>query len=152
MLCAAPAFAHALVDGAPDQQMRATRIELNGRQLADGIALRIGAAEEVFVSVSSLATAVDGETAARDGRTRTSRLRIDGRRLLAAVAGGCDRCPARVARLVVISSRVRTISGTAAVPLTDVVAAFEGRLVADSTQSLFSIHVGTCTWCILAPR
>lgn len=133
-------------------------IHLNGRPLADGIVVRTARGAEVFVPVIALARALDGPDATI-GEARTAsvasspaRLRLDRNKLFAASPGGCPGCPARVSRLVVISTRVRTSGGVSALPLEDLVAAFEGSLEIDSTRTRYAIHAGKCTWCILGPQ
>jgi hypothetical protein len=79
------------------------------------------------------------------------RLQVNGARLIAARLGGCLTCPVRVTRTVVISSRLRDVAGTPAIPMDDLVGAFEGRLRVDSTGTQLDIHAGRCTWCILEP-
>jgi len=134
--------------GAQPPDSRQVVIQLNGRWLADAIAVRTTGGEEVVVLVSALARAVDGNS--KPGTT-PSRLRVDGNTLLATRLGGCSNCAVRVARVVVISSRVRDADGAPALPLSELVTAFEGRLETDSARALYSIHAGKCTWCILEP-
>jgi hypothetical protein len=136
---------------------RAAVVQLNGRHLAEAVVVQTPRGQEVFVPVIALARALDGP-AGTIGNAKTAkasgsaRLRLDGNKLFAASHGGCDDCPARVSRLVVISTRVRTSGGSPALPLADLVAAFEGTLEIDSTKTLYAIHAGKCTWCILGPR
>jgi hypothetical protein len=120
------------------------RIEMNGRLLAD-VATAEG--DEVLLPVDALVRAVDGARPAD-----ASRLRNDGRRLYAAGVGGCDGCLLRVARPVVISERVRIVDGVAVLPLSDLVAALEGRVRRHPDTGVHEIFAGKCTWCILEPR
>ena len=131
---------------------RTVGVDLNGKRFVEAVALGSHAADDVFVPVAELARALDGEPATIGATVAPSHLRLDGSRLLAAAVGGCATCSLRVTRLVVISTRVRTIGGASVVPLADVVAALEGRLEADPTRARFEIHAGRCTWCILEPR
>lgn len=131
---------------------RAVVVQLNGRRFADAVAVNTGGREEVLVPVIALARALDGPSGSIGKASPRARLRLDGHKLFAAAHGGCDRCPARVTRLVVISARVRAVGGAPALPLSDLVAAFEGRLEIDSARTLYGIHAGKCTWCILGPR
>ena len=132
---------------------RAVEVQLNGRRFAVGLAVASSASsEEVFVPIAALARALDGPSGPIRRPRSSSRLRLDGHRLVAVAHGGCDECHARVTRLFVISARVRAVDGTPALPLTDLVAAFEGRLEVDSARTLYGIHAGQCTWCILGPR
>jgi hypothetical protein len=136
--------------GAQPAGSRPVVVHLNGRWLADAIAVNAAGGEEVVVLVSALARAVDGSSVPGT-TTRSSRLRVDGNTLFATRLGGCSDCAVRVARAVVISSRVRDVHGAPALPLSELVAAFEGRLETDSARTLYSIHAGKCTWCILEP-
>lgn len=139
--------------GAAQQPVpRPVGVDLNGRRFVEAVALASYAPDDVFVPVAELARVLDGDPATIRVAVAPSRLRIEGSRLLAAVVGGCASCPLRVTRRVVISTRVRTIGGASHVPLTDVVAALEGRLASDSARTRFVIHAGRCTWCILEPR
>ena len=131
---------------------RTVTVELNGRPLVEASAFGGGATEEVLVPVAELSRVLDGGPATIGAAVAPPHLRLEGAQLLAAAVGGCASCPLRVTRRVVISTRVRTIGGSAMVPLADVVAALEGRLEADATRTRFVIHAGRCTWCILEPR
>jgi hypothetical protein len=126
---------------------RAVNIQVNGRALATGVALRGGDSEEVWVAVSALQRAVDGVVT-----TASSRMRLEGTRLSAIGIGGCEACPAKVARTVLISNRARALDGVFHVPLLDVVTALEGRVEPDERRTTYGIYVGKCTWCILEPR
>lgn len=150
LLLAPPVVAQQRPSRAPPADSRAVSIQLNGRWLADGVAIQTGAGEEVLLPVAALARAVDGDAGLSES---SSRLRLDakGSSLFAARVGGCGGCPARVVRTVIVSSRIRSVAGALALPLADLVAAFEGRLEADSARTLFGIHAGKCTWCILEP-
>ena len=121
-------------------------VRVNGRRLADATIVTSGGAREVFIPVAQLALAIDGP------RPAASRLRVTRSGLYATSAGCCAECALCVARPVQISSRVRTIDGAPAVPLTDVVAALEARLEIDEVNQVYAIHAGKCTWCILEPR
>ena len=121
-------------------------VTLNGKPFANGLRLTTNAGDDVYVPIAALARAVDGEHAAR------SRLRRDGAKLTAVDAGGCDGCMLSVARPVVVSTRVREIDSVPVFPLTDLVAALEGRLESDATHGTYGIYAGKCTWCILEPR
>jgi len=127
-------------------------LQLNGRTLGEGRLLRTVAGERVFVLVATLASVIDGRSQVDSTATGSTRLRLEGRSLVAVAAGGCEHCPVLVARPVVISSHVQTVDGALAFPLSDLVAAFEARLAIDSTRAIYGIHAGTCTWCILRPR
>ena len=131
---------------------RVVSVELNGKPLVEAIAFGGGAPDEVFVPVAELARVLDGGPSTIGAAVTPAHLRVDGAQLLAVAVGGCASCPLRVTRRVVISTRARTIGGSVAIPLADVVAALEGRVEADRTRTHFVIHAGRCTWCILEPR
>ncbi len=131
---------------------RALAIHLNGRLFLAGVAVRSERGEEVLVAVGPLQRAIDGP-ALTDGRQPPApRLRVEGTKLFASASGGCDECPARVTRPVIISGRVRMIEGVPWFPLADLVTAFEGRLQVDAAKSVYGIYAGKCMWCILEPR
>jgi hypothetical protein len=122
-------------------------IELNGQVLARGVMLRSSlpwCSDELFVPLRELRRAVDGTDAVRG-----SRLRHDGRQLVATRTGGCDGCRVRVARAVLVSSGVRYVANEPHVPLADIVRAFEGRLDVDPHAGVYRIHAGVCRWCVL---
>ena len=135
-----------MVTGAALPATRRVSVLLNGRKLADGAVIPAAGGEEVFIPVSALARAVDGDHAARP------RVRVESERLLAIETGACDSCIVRVMRAVVVSQRVRAIEGNQSFPLADLVTAFEGRLEVDGARNTYGIYAGKCTWCILAPR
>jgi hypothetical protein len=122
-------------------------IELNGQPLARGVMLRSALSwrsDELFVPLCDLRLAVDGP-----GAGRGSRLRQEGRQLVATRTGGCEGCRVRVARAVLVSSGVRYVANEPHVPLADIVRAFEGRLDVDPHAGVYRIHAGVCRWCVL---
>ena len=127
---------------------RRVTITVNGRRVAEGLAVGAGghAGDAVFVPVDAVMRAVDGASPA------APHLRLTGATLSAIAEGGCGDCALRVARPVVISSRVRAVERAPAIPLPDLVAALEGRLEADAAGGVYGIFAGKCTWCILEPR
>lgn len=86
-----------------------------------------------------------------DVYARRSRLRREGRSLYAVAGGSCRACTLRVLRPVRISGEVQELDGDAYLPLEDLVRALEGRVVADRHRGVFTVHVGTCHWCVLEP-
>ncbi len=127
-------------------------IRVNGSAAGGGVALRgiatrvPGGDPAVLVAVAELRRAVDG-----DGARPRSRLRRDGRSLYAVIDGSCRSCTLRVLRPVRISRQVQELDGDAYLPLEDLVRALEGRVVADLPRGLYTVHVGTCHWCVLEP-
>lgn len=131
--------------GGGEGKWRSVSIRLNGRPFIEGFAL--GNSAQVVVTVESLAQSIDGTASTPTQR----RLRVHGRSLSASATGSCPGCPIRVARVVLISDRIRAVKGALTAPLHDIVNAFEGRLDADASRDHYEIHVGKCTWCILEP-
>jgi hypothetical protein len=85
-------------DVAEGADSRAVLVQLNGRRLADAIAVKGARSDEVLVPVISLARALDGPPATVGQLKRQPRLRLDGRKLIAVAPGGCNQCPSRVTR------------------------------------------------------
>lgn len=131
---------------------RNVAIRLNGRLVATGSDVRSTRGEEILIAVNALRRAIEGDVSTDQGAQPVPRLRVDGKRLFASTVGGCTVCPARVARPVVISVRVRALDGVLWFPLADLVTAFDGRLEVDAARSVYGIHAGKCTWCILEPQ
>lgn len=130
--------ATALLAAAAAQQFQ---VSINGKPLAQAVRLE----EEIYVPVSALLRAVDGPTHA-------ARLRVAGRQLYGAAEGGCLGCALRVRRAVLISSRLRRVTGELCLPLSDLVRALEGRLEVDHEARIYAIYAGACSWCVLEPR
>lgn len=131
-----------------EREPRRVEVRLNGRLLAPAVVLdEAGGRRTVFVAVTGLARAIGGST----GHWR-SWLRLEGSSLFAAAEGGCATCVAHVRRPVLISSRLRMIGSEPHLPLSDLVAAFEGKLSADERAGVYTIFTGNCTWCVLEAR
>ena len=133
------AFFRPSVEPAP-QQAVAGDVTINGNPIAHALVTERGA---VYVSVPDLARAIDGNA--------NERLQVKGASLLAINDGACKGCAIVVRRAVQISSKVRLFPNGPYIPLDDVVRAFEARLDT-TTQTNFNLYVGSCSWCILAPR
>jgi hypothetical protein len=141
LLVACVGFSHA------QPLQRLARVELNGEPLLQALMVSPAAGwpvGEPYVSLRDLRLAIDG----RDGPER-SRLREDGRQLMAVATGGCDGCRLRVARTVLVSGALRSVGGEPHVPLSDIVRALEGRLDVDWAGPVYRIHAGICRWCVL---
>jgi hypothetical protein len=141
LLVACVGFSHA------QPLQRLARVELNGEPLLQALMVSPAAGwpvGEPYVSLRDLRLAIDG----REGPER-SRLREDGRQLMAVATGGCDGCRLRVARTVLVSGALRSVGGEPHVPLSDIVRALEGRLDVDRAGPIYRIHAGICHWCVL---
>lgn len=128
--------------------LREPTVLLNGNPLGRAsLEGRHGAREDALLRVADLAMAVDGPA---PGARRHLDLR--GASLYATALGGCESCPVRVKRAVLISSRLRLVNEEPYLPLRDLVRALEGKLEVDTATGVYGIHAGACTWCILEPN